>query len=88
VTKRAAQFYKKEMELKDGDAVRLYVRYGGQGQYGFSVGIEKSEQNPIQDGTEIEGITFYADPDDRWFVDLLTLDADEKLEDVVLTYAH
>jgi len=90
VTKRAAHFYKREMELKNGDAIRLYVRYGGrQGRNGFSIGIERSETcGDVFDRTDIEGITFFADPDDRWFLDEVTLDADEELEDVVFTYAN
>lgn len=87
VTERAAHFYKREMELKSGDALRLFVRYGGYGKDGFSIGVEKSEGKDIVDGKEIEGITFFAHPDDRWFVDLVTMDADEDLEDVFFLYA-
>jgi uncharacterized protein YneR len=90
VTKRAARFYKKEMELENGEAIRLFVRYGGKaGKNGFSVGVERSGKLDRHcDQTIIDGITFFADPDDRWFLDTVTLDADENLEDVVLTYAN
>jgi uncharacterized protein YneR len=87
ITERAAHFYKKEMELNSGDALRLYVRYGGYGKDGFSIGIEKSDVKYAIDGQEIEGITFFAHPDDRWFVDLVTMDADENLEDVIFSYS-
>ena len=87
VTERAAHFYKKEMELNNGDAIRLFVRYGGYGKDGFSMGIEKSEKKLAVDGKEIDGITFFTHPDDRWFVDSITVDANETLEDVILSFS-
>ncbi|MGV3488341.1 MAG: HesB/YadR/YfhF family protein [Tuberibacillus sp.] len=87
VTERAAHFYKREMGLQNGDALRLYVRYGGQGRYGFSLGIEKAERkSKLIDKAEVEGITFWASHEDRWFLDEIILDADENLNDVVLMY--
>ncbi|WP_353626224.1 hypothetical protein [Bacillus sp. JCM 19041] len=44
ITERAANFYKKEMDLNSGDILRLYVRVGGIGSGGFSIGIMHEQE--------------------------------------------
>lgn len=70
ITQPAVNFLKGEMKLKNGDALKIYVRYGGFGGIhpGFSLGIQgqnKSNGNTVE--KEIEGIHFFVDNDDLWY---------------------
>lgn len=71
ITKAALEFYKREMELTDGDFIRFYARYGGESnlQAGFSLGmmVEKPTEPTIQ--VMNDGITFYVERDDEWYFD-------------------
>lgn len=81
ITKEAADFYKKEMDLEEGMCLRLYVRVGGVGSGGFSVGIERLDQRP--DGwfaIEAGGLFFVVSEDDYWYLDGMTIDYHLDLE--------
>ncbi|MBM7563243.1 HesB/YadR/YfhF family protein [Paenibacillus sacheonensis] len=71
VEQTAAQWYIRELELSDGDHLRIFVRLGGSGsvQPGYSLGIMKDiPRNPgLKD--VVEGITFYMESDNLWFLD-------------------
>ncbi|MEF2965105.1 HesB/YadR/YfhF family protein [Paenibacillus sp. M1] len=71
ITKEAALWFKKELDLKDGQAVRLFARYssGGKIHPGFSLGIQSDE--PVSPGisSEAEGITFFMEESDKWYLD-------------------
>ncbi|MFD2444006.1 HesB/YadR/YfhF family protein [Bacillus sp. CGMCC 1.16607] len=71
VTKDAADWYKSEMSLQNGDKIRFFVRYGGLStvQKGFSLGIEKEEPTDIGAKTTVEGILFYIEEKDLWYFD-------------------
>lgn len=45
INEEALKWYKDELDLKKGDQVRFFVRYGGCGnvQKGFSLGVSKDE---------------------------------------------
>ncbi|MFC4617443.1 hypothetical protein ACFO4N_01710 [Camelliibacillus cellulosilyticus] len=81
ISKRAAQFYKKEMELVDGDALNLFVRYNGEETGGFSFGVEKSPENTS--GIIVEGITFSVKPEDDWLMATIQLDVDDDGKDLI-----
>ncbi|MBB5174522.1 HesB/YadR/YfhF family protein [Texcoconibacillus texcoconensis] len=83
ISERAVGFYKQEMNLEAGDKIRLYVRVGGCGSGGFSVGVMKEE---LQDGAhieDIEGIYFFVTQDDAWYFDGMTIDYDPDYEMMV-----
>lgn len=71
ISKEAANWYKEELMLQDGDALCFFVRYGGESTIhkGFSLGIRKD--TPIQAAAEAKenGITFYIEQDDEWYFD-------------------
>ena len=71
ISSEAAAWYKKELNLKTGDFVRFYVRYGGFStvQKGFSLGISSDEPNDIGAKATEEGITFYIEEKDIWYFD-------------------
>ncbi|PLR78582.1 hypothetical protein CU633_04970 [Bacillus sp. V3-13] len=71
VSDDAAEWYKQEMLLKDGDFVRFFARYGGCStvQQGFSLGISNEKPLNIGAKTNKDGITYYIEEKDLWYFD-------------------
>lgn len=71
ISPEAASWYKRELSLKAGDAIRLFPRYssGGGLHPGFSLGI--AGDRPVTAGaqTEQEGILFFMEEQDLWYMD-------------------
>lgn len=71
ISNEAAQWYKDELHLQNGDNVRFFARYGGHSsvQHGFSLGL--STENPMDIGVQevIGGITFFIEDRDLWYFD-------------------
>ncbi|AMA71548.1 MULTISPECIES: HesB/YadR/YfhF family protein [Aneurinibacillus] len=66
----AMEWFRKEMDVKKGDAVRFFVRLGGCStvQSGFSLGIAKEQPKEIGVSTVEGGITFYIEKEDAWYL--------------------
>lgn len=75
VTEEAARWYKDEMGLEDGDFLRFFVKYGGNNPFhpNFSLGIMKQAPENISISHKQEGVTFYLEKEDEWFLEGLTL---------------
>lgn len=71
VQKEAAEWFRRELDLKAGEAVRLYPRYssGGGLHPGFSLGV--SAEQPGRPGLRIEssGLAFYMEEHDLWYLE-------------------
>lgn len=71
VDRDAASWLKQEMQLQPGDELRLFVRLGGCSTVhsGFSLGIVK--ERPVRPGlqAESEGIVFYMEEDNVWYLE-------------------
>lgn len=81
ITNEAAAFYKNEMELDNHVCLRLYVRVGGVGSGGFSVGVERLDVRPATWFTiEAGKLSFAIAEDDYWYFDGMTIDYNEDLE--------
>lgn len=88
ITEKAVQLYKKEMELNDGDILRLYVRVGGVGSGGFSVGVTKDAPTENAYVTNVGGIGFFVEEEDFWYLDGMTIDYDDDLNYVTFQNAN
>lgn len=90
VTKTAAQWYKDELLLEEGENLHFYVRYGGIGghQPGFSLAISPEEKKEPLAETTVEGITFFIENDDDWYFDGsdLTVEFDEDRQEPSFQY--
>lgn len=84
VTSKAAQRFQTDWGFTAGDTVRVFVRYSGfsaSGPYSFGI-MKDSPQYPGV--TEVvDGITFYMEQNDLWFLDDRELTLDENGEDIV-----
>jgi len=87
VTQPALEWFQSEWGFKSGDFVRVFVRYGGNSTIheGFSLGIAKGEPKEIGMSVTLEGITFYMEQDDVWYVNgkQLVLDYQKENEELL-----
>lgn len=87
ITKPALEWFKTEMRATKGDYIRFFVRYGGCGtvQQGFSLGLEKKEPLDIGISQEYEGITFFMEREDLWYLNKQTLvvDHNEAIDELI-----
>ncbi len=79
ISKKAVDLYKSEMDLKAGDSLRLYVRVGGCGSGGFSVGVAKEQPSKNAYVTTVDGIQFFVAEEDFWYLNGMVIDFDEDL---------
>lgn len=90
VTEAAAQWYKQEMQLEAGDYVRFYVRYGGTNGpgNGFSLGVSVIHPVAVGEQVERDGITFFIEQDDMWFLQdaYLIIQQNDKTEEIEFVY--
>ncbi len=90
IDNKATDWYINELQLKKGDKVQFFVRYGGCSnvQKGFSLGVVK--QNPEEVGSSVEskGITFFVENRDLWYFDDhdLHVDLDENVDEPIFLY--
>lgn len=85
VSKEAAAWYKEEMDLNDGDYIQFYVKlYGGiptvHPNYSLGVSVGKTDHIGISD--TVDGITFFFDDDDAWFLDDFEMEIVKKGDEV------
>lgn len=73
VTDEALKWFDKELELKSGDHVQFFVRYGGCGDFqtGFSLGVvvKEADEVDIAVSTEKDEKLFYVEKKDEWYFD-------------------
>lgn len=70
VTETAADWYKDELQLQEGQSLHFYVRYGmGGRQPGFSLAIAADKKKEPAAETTVKGITFYVESEDDWYFD-------------------
>jgi uncharacterized protein YneR len=90
INPEAAVWYKKEFNLKNGDFVRFFVRYGGCStvQSGFSLGVSDEEPVDMSVKADQDGITFYIEEKDIWYFDEndLIVDFESDLQEPVFRY--
>lgn len=71
IDQAAASWFKRELALNHGDYIRLFPRYssGGGLHPGFSLGIAVEPPVAPGDQTEQEGIVFYIEEQDLWYME-------------------
>lgn len=85
VTKEAAEWFISEMDLKPGDYVQFIVKiYGGipTAHQDYYLGLSVGKDGDIAIKDEVEGITFYFNDHDAWFLDKYNLKITRKNDDV------
>jgi uncharacterized protein YneR len=85
ISEAAAAFYRKEMNLCQGEACRIYVRVGGLGNGGYSCGVAKAVPSSRDHVVEVGGVSFFVAPDDAWYLDGMRIELDNQQE---IVYRH
>lgn len=82
VTDAAVHCFTKEWGFREGEYVRVYVRYAGGGEDPYALGIMSGK--PIHIGIETAAgkLTFFMEEADLWFLDNRDLTLDAKGEDI------
>jgi uncharacterized protein YneR len=86
----AARWYMRELNLKQGDAVRFFPRYSSGGGLfpGFSLGISVEKPNNGTLFQDVEGVHFYLEEQDLWYLKGydLVINYVESLDDIDYIY--
>ena len=71
ISNEAADWYKDELSLKEGDFVRFFARYGGFStiQKGFSLGLSNDQPEDAGAKEVINGVTYFIEDRDLWYFD-------------------
>lgn len=83
MTAPVAEFYKKELNVKAGEAVRLFVRAGE----GFFIGVEKGVFEAADYHVTQGEVTFFIKQDDAWFYDGKCLTLQQTNDEIRLALA-
>ncbi|MDN4616460.1 HesB/YadR/YfhF family protein [Paenibacillus sp. PsM32] len=90
VSDEAARWYKKELSLAEGDAVRFYARYSSNSEIhpGFSLGI--SVEPPVSPALtqDVENIHFYMEDQDLWYINGYQLNVEYIEHEDDIRYAY
>ncbi|WP_100010862.1 HesB/YadR/YfhF family protein [Lentibacillus sediminis] len=90
ISKEAAKWYRKELDITGDTHVRFYVRYGGFGGNipGFSLGVGRRAPEEIHTSTTVEGVTFFIEQNDAWYFEGkdLKINLNHKLDEPDLKY--
>lgn len=91
VTPAALIWFKEEWGIQKGAFVRYFARYGGTStiQDGYSLGVTLEEPRDPGLTVEIEGITFYMEQDDIWYLNGkdMTVDYDAKKQEITYQFS-
>ncbi|MEW9669052.1 HesB/YadR/YfhF family protein [Ammoniphilus sp. 3BR4] len=89
ITDKAMTWFREEMDVKPGDYIRFFARYGGCStvQSGFSLGVSRDMPNHLGKKHEQAGITFYIEESDLWYFGENDLNVDCSSEDE-LTFTY
>ncbi|HLQ97644.1 MAG TPA: hypothetical protein VK135_03020 [Candidatus Dormibacteraeota bacterium] len=87
ISEEAAKWFKEEMGLDSGDYVQFFVKiYGGipTAHPNYFLGVSVGESSDISVKQEVDGITFFFNERDSWFLDEFNMSVvkDENKEEV------
>ncbi len=90
ISDEARKWFEEELMLEQGDSLRFFVKYGGCSsvQQGFSLGIHKEAPKDPTLSVEINGITYFIEHVDAWYLDDhdLYVNYDHDLEEPAYEY--
>ena len=82
VTDAAVHCFTKEWGFREGETIRIYVRYAGGGEDPYALGIMSGRPIDIGLETSAGGMTFFMEETDLWFLEQRDLRLDATGEDI------
>ncbi len=69
ITEDAIKWFQDEMNVKDGDTIRFFARYGGNSTIhsGYSLGVTKEQPIEIGESTTINNVVYFINETDLWY---------------------
>lgn len=82
VTDTAVECFRKDWGYREGDFVRIYVRYSGGGEDAFAFGITRDDPRYPAISNDYGGITFFIEENDLWHLDGRDLTLDCRYDEI------
>ncbi|MCZ2258160.1 HesB/YadR/YfhF family protein [Sporosarcina sp. G11-34] len=86
----ALNWFKEEMEVVPGDAIRFFARYGGASPLheGFSLGVMKEQPDEVAVETTHGDTLYYVESRDEWYFDGhdLHVNVNPELKELIYSY--
>ncbi|PEJ56739.1 hypothetical protein CN692_16010 [Bacillus sp. AFS002410] len=69
ITDDAIKWFQDEMNVKEGDTVRFFARYGGNSTIhkGYSLGVTKEQPVNIGESITINNVVYFINETDLWY---------------------
>jgi len=69
ISEDALKWFQDEMNVKEGDTIRFFARYGGNSTIhkGYSLGVTKEQPVDIGESITIDNVVYYINETDLWY---------------------
>ncbi|PYI51822.1 HesB/YadR/YfhF family protein [Paenibacillus flagellatus] len=84
VTQAAVDCFTREWGIREGDRLRIFVRYAGGGEDAFAFGITRDVPRDPAIAATAGGISFFMEQQDVWYLEGRSLTIDCEAEEIVL----
>lgn len=82
VTEDAVRCFAEEWGFREGESIRIFVRYAGGGEDPYALGIMSAKPMHVGLQTTAGGMTFFMEETDLWFLEERDLTLESKGEDI------
>lgn len=90
ISDEALKWFKDDMEVKNGESIRFFARYGGSSPLheGFSLGVTKEDPDEVAIEVKKDEVRYYIESRDEWFFDGhdLIVEVDTTLNELSYSY--
>ncbi|MEH7453145.1 HesB/YadR/YfhF family protein [Gottfriedia acidiceleris] len=69
ISEDALKWFQDEMNVKEGDTIRFFARYGGNSTIhkGYSLGVTKEQPLDIGESITIDNVVYFINETDLWY---------------------
>jgi len=69
ISEDALKWFQDEMNVKEGDTIRFFARYGGNSTIhkGYSLGVTKEQPVEIGESITIDNVVYFINETDLWY---------------------
>jgi uncharacterized protein YneR len=69
ISEDALKWFQDEMNVKEGDTIRFFARYGGNSTIhkGYSLGVTKEQPVNIGESITIDNVVYFINETDLWY---------------------
>ncbi|PFH89117.1 HesB/YadR/YfhF family protein [Bacillus sp. AFS088145] len=69
ISEDALKWFQDEMNVKEGDTIRFFARYGGNSTIhkGYSLGVTKEQPVDIGESISIDNVVYFINETDLWY---------------------